>query len=202
MYTDRLITKVKKIMSTTAYQIHIELSGSKPKIWRRLIIPADMLLSDLHKVIQTAMGWTNAHLHMFVKGEVMLEPAIDVDFLDSRGIDYSGFTIEKLLQKKNDKIRYEYDFGDGWVHLIKLEKMIEEYEETLPVCKAGAMNCPPEDVGGIWSFQGFKEIMKNPSHPEHQMYKEWIGGHYDAEYFDLNRINDLLQDDNFGVFEW
>ena len=52
-------------MSTTAFQIKLEFSGSKPKIWRRLIIPADMLLSDLHKVIQTAMGWTNSHLHMF-----------------------------------------------------------------------------------------------------------------------------------------
>lgn len=189
-------------MSTTAYQIKLELSGSKPKIWRRLIIPADMLLSDLHKVIQTAMGWTNSHLHMFVKGKVMLEPAIDDDFLDSPGIDYSGYTIDRLLVAVNDKIRYDYDFGDGWEHTITLEKVMNNYDDKLPVCTDGALNCPPEDVGGIWGFQEFRKAIKNPSHPEHDMYTEWIGVHYNPEYFDLDEINELLQEDNFGVFEW
>jgi hypothetical protein len=189
-------------MSSTAYQIKLELSGSKPKIWRRLIIPADMLLSDLHKVIQTAMGWTNSHLHQFVKGRVFLEPPPEDDFWDSTGIDYTDYTISRLLEKKNDKIVYEYDFGDGWEHTIKLEKVIEGFDGTLPVCTGGALNCPPEDVGGIWGFQEFKKAMKNPSHPEHEMYKEWVGEHYNPEYFDADEINEMLREDNFGVFEW
>ncbi|MDZ7757973.1 plasmid pRiA4b ORF-3 family protein [Rhodohalobacter sp.] len=189
-------------MKKSAYQIKLELAGSKPKIWRKLIIPADILLSDLHKVIQTAMGWTNSHLHQFIKGRVFLEPPIDDDFLDSAGIDYTGYTIDRLLEEKSDKIRYEYDFGDGWEHIITLEEIIENCEEPLPVCTDGAMNCPPEDVGGIWGFQEFKKALNNPSHPEHEMYKEWIGGQYDPEYFDLDEVNEMLQDDNFGVFEW
>ena len=189
-------------MPTTAYQIKLELSGSKPKIWRRLIIPSDMLLSDLHKVIQTAMGWTNSHLHMFVKGKVMLEPAIDDDFMESPGIDYTGYTIDRLLVAVNDKIRYDYDFGDGWEHIIKLEKVMNDYDVTLPVCTDGALSCPPEDVGGMWGFEEFKKAIKNPNHPEHEMYKEWIGEHYDPEYFDLDEINAMLQEDNFGLFEW
>jgi hypothetical protein len=47
------------------YQIRIELTRFNPKIWRRLLIPSNLLLSDLHKVIQTSMGWTNSHLHQF-----------------------------------------------------------------------------------------------------------------------------------------
>ena len=189
-------------MSVSAHQIKLELSGSKPEIWRRLIIPADILLSDLHKVIQTAMGWTNSHLHQFMKGRVFLEPPMEDDFMDSTGIDYTGYTIDSLLEKRNDKIRYEYDFGDGWEHIITLEKVLKEYDGELPVCTGGAMNCPPEDVGGIWGFQEFKKAMKNPSHPEHEMYKEWVGEHYDPEYFDLNEINEMLKEDNFGVYEW
>jgi hypothetical protein len=188
-------------MKTTAYQIKLELSGSKPKIWRRLIIPPDMLLSDLHKVIQTAMGWTNSHLHMFNKGKVFFEPPLDDDFLDSTGVDYTGYTIGKLLEEENDKISYEYDFGDGWEHTITLEKVIENYDGTLPVCTAGALNCPPEDVGGIWGFREFKKAIKDPSHPEHNMYKEWIG-EYDPDYFNMDEINEMLQDDNFGVLDW
>ena len=189
-------------MSVSAYQIKLELSESKPKIWRRLIIPADMLLSDLHKVIQTAMGWTNSHLHQFAKGRVLLEPPPEDDFWEPTGIDYTDYTVDRLLEEKNDKIRYDYDFGDGWEHNITLEKVMKDYDGNLPVCTAGAKNCPPEDIGGIWGFQEFKKAMKNPSHPEHEKYKEWVGEHYDPEYFDLDEINEMLKEDNFGVFEW
>lgn len=189
-------------MSTTAYQIHLELSWLKPKIWRRLIIPADMLLSDLHKVIQTAMGWTNSHLHQFAKGRVILEPPKEDDFWDSVGIDYTGYTIGRLLEKKGDTITYDYDFGDSWKHIIKLEKVLDKYEGTLPVCTDGAMNGPPEDIGGVPGFEEFKKAIKNSSHPEHETYMEWTGGHYDPEYFDLEEINEMLKEDNFGAFEW
>jgi len=48
------------------YQIQIALKGSKPKIWRRVLVPSDTLLYNFHKIIQTTMGWTNSHLHQFV----------------------------------------------------------------------------------------------------------------------------------------
>jgi hypothetical protein len=34
------------------------------------------------------------------------------------------------------------------------------------------------------------------------MYKEWVDEHYDPDYFGPDEINEMLQDDNFGVFEW
>ena len=187
-------------MSTTAYQIKLELLNSEPLIWRRLIIPSEMPLNDLHKVLQTSMGWTNSHLHLFAKGRVLLEPPPREDYWDMSGIDYTGYTVNGLLEMKNDKIRYDYDFGDGWEHTITLEKVIKDYDGILPVCTVGALNCPPEDIGGIWGFQEFKKAIKNPSHPEHDEYKDWVGEHYNPEYFDIDEINDLLQEDNFGVF--
>ena len=38
------------------FQLMIALEGSKPPIWRRVLIPADLKLPDLHGVIQLAMG--------------------------------------------------------------------------------------------------------------------------------------------------
>ncbi|MCH7764697.1 MAG: plasmid pRiA4b ORF-3 family protein, partial [Candidatus Marinimicrobia bacterium] len=52
-------------MTKKIYQIQISLNYFKAKIWRRLLIPSDLLLSDFHKIIQTSMGWTNSHLHQF-----------------------------------------------------------------------------------------------------------------------------------------
>ncbi len=54
-------------MTKKTYQIQIALKDFRPKIWRRLLVPSDLLLSDFHKIIQTSMGWTNSHLHQFIK---------------------------------------------------------------------------------------------------------------------------------------
>jgi hypothetical protein len=190
-------------MATNIYQIRVELNGSEPEIWRRLLVPSDVLLSDLHKILQTAMGWTNSHLHQFIKGRNFYEPpAPDGELWDNSGIDYTGMALSEFLVKKNDTIEYEYDFGDGWNHDVKLEKMVETTDSELPVCIDGAMACPPEDCGGIWGYQEFKKIMKNPNHPEYEDYVEWHGGAFDPEAFNMEAINEMLQDDNYGVFEW
>ena len=50
----------------SAMQLKLSLRGvSKPPVWRRLLVPADIRLDRLHDVIQTSMGWTDTHLHVF-----------------------------------------------------------------------------------------------------------------------------------------
>ncbi len=51
------------------YQIKVTLLGTTPPIWRRLLVPADMTLEQLHSVLQEAMGWDDSHLHDFRIGE-------------------------------------------------------------------------------------------------------------------------------------
>lgn len=191
-------------MAVYTYQIYLELKGSKPKIWRRLLVPSDVSLSDFHKVLQTVMGWTNSHLHQFIADRQHYEPPAPKDeFWESYGEDYTGLTLDDILEEENDKITYEYDFGDGWEHTIKLEQIVSNDKNIkLPKCIAGAMACPPEDCGGMWGFQEFKKIIKNPKHPEHDSYLKWIGGSYDPEAFDKEQINESLSDKNYGVIEW
>jgi hypothetical protein len=38
------------------YQFKVTLLGTKPPIWRRLLVPANLTLAKLHDVLQTAMG--------------------------------------------------------------------------------------------------------------------------------------------------
>jgi hypothetical protein len=60
------------------YQLKITLLGASPPIWRRLLVPADLTLAQLHKVLQTAMGWEDEHMHQFRAGQRRfgrLEPA-------------------------------------------------------------------------------------------------------------------------------
>ena len=58
-----------KIPAGTVFQFKITLQGIEPPIWRR-IQTKDCTLDKLHEHIQTAMGWTNSHLHQFKIGGV------------------------------------------------------------------------------------------------------------------------------------
>src|SRR5229473_63323 len=51
------------------YQIKVTLLGTNPPIWRRLLVPADVTLAQLHDVLQAAMGWEDGHMHEFSIGQ-------------------------------------------------------------------------------------------------------------------------------------
>ncbi len=191
-------------MIKKTYQIQIALRGSKPKIWRRILVPSDLLLSDFHKIIQTTMGWTNSHLHQFIKNQTFYTRRMaDDDFWEEMdNVDYSKTKISDLLKKEKDRIIYEYDFGDSWEHNIILEKIEENgMNEIIPTCLTGKNNCPPEDCGGIWGYSDMLEILKHPDHEEYEEYVEWLGKEFDPKYFDKNEINEMLKTKDFGCFE-
>jgi len=183
-------------MAKKVYQIQIALKRSKPKIWRRLLVSSDLLLSDFHEIIQISMGWTNSHLHQFIKNNTFYTRRFeDDDFWEEMdNVDYRKMKISDLLKKEKEKIIYEYDFGDGWEHNIILEKILP-FDDKLkyPVCLAGKMNCPPEDCGGIWGYSDMLEILKQPDHEEYENYHEWLGGDFDPAYFDETKVNESLK---------
>ncbi len=191
-------------MTKKTYQIQILLRGSNPKIWRRVLIPSDLLLSDFHKIIQTTMGWTNSHLHQFIKDRTFYTRRMaDDDFWGEKdNVDYLKIKISDLLKKEKDRIINEYDFGDSWEHDIILEKINNNgVNENIPTCLTGKNNCPPEDCGGIWGYSDMLEILKHPDNEEYEEYVEWLGEEFDPKYFDKNEINEMLKTKDFGCFE-
>jgi len=193
-------------MTNKIYQIQIALRGFKPKIWRRILIPSDLLLSDFHKIIQTTMGWTNSHLHQFIKNRTFYSVKYpDDDTWDIDNVDYKKekTRISDLLRTEKDKIIYEYDFGDGWEHDIILEKILPvDNDIKYPICVAGKMNCPPEDCGGVWGYFQMLEVLKQPAHEEYENIIEWLGGEFDPQYFDKDEINELLRRKDYGCIEF
>jgi Plasmid pRiA4b ORF-3-like protein len=47
------------------YRLKVSLRGISPMIWRRLLVPDDLTLYELHRVLQIAVGWEDYHLHAF-----------------------------------------------------------------------------------------------------------------------------------------
>jgi len=91
------------------------------------------------------------------------------------------------------KFIYEYDFGDGWEHEIKVVKIGPPVEGmNYPVCLAGELACPLEDCGGILGYYDMIEALKNARHKQHKEFIEWVGGKFDPEHFDLEKVNASL----------
>lgn len=187
------------------YQIKIQLAEITPAIWRRIVIPSDMLLSDLHKVIQTTMGWTNSHLHQFEKDDTFYLPRMKDDYSwdDMNNVDYKRRKVSGLLKRENDEIIYEYDFGDSWRHIVLLEKITDNTRgRKTPVCLDGERNCPPEDCGGPWGYEHLLEVIKDPSNEEYEDMIEWVGEAFDPESFSLTDVNARLKRKDFGLYSF
>jgi len=177
------------------YQLKIMLCDSKPPIWRRVLVPGNITLGQLHHVIQIVMGWDDYHLHQFIVGEIYYsDPTFELDMYGEGVYNEDSITLMRLVPGEKFKFRYEYDFGDDWLHDILVEKILPpDPEQRLPVCIKGVRACPPEDVGGIWGYYNFLEALENPDHPGHDNYTEWIGGEWDAEAFNLDEVNERLR---------
>jgi hypothetical protein len=127
---------------------------------------------------------------------------LDIDLMQqAEGIFINDLNvpIDHLLVNRKDWIRYEYDFGDGWIHRLTLEDIHVQPLKLarLPRCLAGKRACPPEDSGGVPGYEQVLAILADPTHPEHQELLTWIGP-FDPHRFDLEAVNaDLVE--SFGV---
>jgi hypothetical protein len=98
--------------------------------------------------------------------------------------------LSQLLRKAKDKLKYEYDFGDGWEHELLLEAIVApDPQAQYPRLLAGARACPPEDCGGVWGYAEMVEAMKNPEHPQHDEFLEWL----EEDGFDPDDVDLLAQ---------
>ena len=163
-----------------AFQVKISLLGvSKPPVWRRVVIPAGIVLDDLHEVILSAFGWSGGHLHVFSDG--LREYGAPDSELGHVG--EASVQLSELLVAPGDKIGYTYDFGDDWEHEIVLEKVlaVDQLPDVpggnagMPACLAGKGACPPEDCGGPWGYAALKRTLADTDDEEHQEMLDWLG---------------------------
>jgi hypothetical protein len=176
------------------WQLRIELLDVQPLVWRRLLVPADITLPKLDRVIQTALGWTNSHLHEFViNGTRYAVP--DPDGMDDLPhVDERRVVLHEALGMDTRCFDYVYDFGDDWHHLVLVEDLYPQRPQptSLIQCIGGENACPPEDVGSSGGYAEFLEAIADPLHEEHRNYLTWVGGHFDPTQFDREAVNRAL----------
>lgn len=174
--------------SERLFQFKITLKEIKPPIWRRIQVK-DCTLDKLHERIQTAMGWTNSHLHQFkIGGVVYGDPELLCEGWQDETLPVNSLQtkISKIVPRngKPFHFEYEYDFGDGWEHEVVFEGCLRAETGTrYPLCLEGDRACPPEDVGGVGGYEEYLEALADPKHKRHEEFMEWRAA-FDPEAFD------------------
>lgn len=186
-----------------ALQLKISLAGIKPLIWRRVVVNNDLSLEDMSSVILTIMPWHGGHLHQFTQKEkYYMSPYPEAEYEDDLESmkEYLQTTIGDLLKAEGDFLKFEYDFGDSWMHNISVEKVLPPLEGRRASYVKGKNMAPPDDCGGVYGYAHLKEVMADPNHPEYPETAEWLmmdeDEIFDPTYIgcDSEDIDDMLSE--------
>ncbi|MEV6028810.1 plasmid pRiA4b ORF-3 family protein [Streptomyces sp. NPDC052036] len=185
-------------------QLKIVLDGTRPPLWRRLVVPSDTSLGTLHEAIQVAFGWDSDHLHLFSdefgRGYGDAARLTDIDLGFGRGVgDEDATALGDVLAEDGARLRYVYDFGDGWEHRITLEKTLPRpvgAQRTVRCVGGRRAGVPAEDIGGVWALAEVLELLDAPDGaadgPYHELVDELRAAGYDPAAFDRDGITARL----------
>lgn len=188
------------------YQLHVLLLKISPAIWRRVLVPSDQSLADLHHILQIVMGWDDTHLHRFlIHGKTH-------GISREGGLCFSSnpkqIRLSDLHLRIKERFLYEYDFEAFWQHQIRLENILPfSSTKTYPRCIGGVRQAPPEWCNGPLAYLEQKHYY-SLGHIERRLleiieYEEERVGNYreeaatmlfwlQAEAFDRSVVNDRL----------
>jgi hypothetical protein len=101
------------------------------------------------------------------------------------------FAIEDTGAKS---FKYLYDFGNGWQHSVKIERIAPAVPGLDPFSLIDAIGaCLPEDIGEPWGYQEFIEALADRGHERHEELVEWWGGdQFDRDAVDKLAITEAL----------
>jgi hypothetical protein len=169
----------------------------------------EFTLDDLHHVIQSVFEWEDDHLYEFlvtaggkVTRRAMIEavryagpvPGGPYDDDEPGKHPASDAVIGRIFTDECKQIVYEYDFGDSWTHLVKLEKRKPSPDEDhIPVCVAGENAAPREDMGGMSGFYSYLEALHSPDSEANEAAQYFLGDDFDPAAFDLAEANKRLK---------
>ena len=177
--------------------IDIRLSEIKdPVVWRKVAIPLEITFHELHKIIQSAMGWGNQHLYSFREKPrsrflTVVSPHTEEFGISGEGVSaaqvlWSYFNQFSVEDGAREKLYYEYDFGDSWLHEIDVMELDRSDQTTAQILEGGGA-CPPENCGGLPGFLRMKDYLTGKITEEE--YYSWMSvdgaENFDVDHFDL-----------------
>lgn len=174
------------------FVLRLDVVGTRPRIWRRLLVRETMWLSRLHDTIQILFDWFDYQTHAFAFDELRFGNPLRREELTIE--DDRDVTLADLDLERRERFTYGYHFAEGWQVDIKIEK-IEPVTKGMayPQCVAGERAGPPEDCGGLEAFHDMLACLKEPDTDLGSEWREWLGPDYDPDVCDLDKIQKALR---------
>lgn len=188
------------------FRFDVCLQDVEPAVWRLIEVPDSYSFWDLHVAIQDAFGWLDCHLHCFVTADLDKPVGIQLDADDDEYLPGWEIPLLDVFARPGDVCRYDYDFGDGWSHEVKL-MTIASFERGVeyPRCVGGERACPPEDCGGPPGYEHLLNVLGDQHHEEHDDMVNWLKSHarnyypFDPAAFDASNITFWNPEDRLQI---
>jgi hypothetical protein len=162
------------VTSASFVVLRLEIEQVDPRIWRVLRVPRDLPLAQLHGVLQTVLGWTDRHDHVF----------------ELRGKCGDELTVAQALQAAPSGFTYIYDVPDGWrVRITPAPGAWRAMSKARIACLDGYLAGPRDDSSGPAAYTAILAAMlgRGPRLSPEQI--ERLGPKFDPEAFDRSAIN-------------
>ena len=117
-----------------------EFCAANQQVSRTIVLPGKATLAKLHEAIFKAFDRSDPHLYEFQIGGILLlgkdalhyiMPEATVAELGSTARDAGVTSIDSLSLKEGSIFLYRFDFGDDWIHRIKVTSI--NIGPTVPV---------------------------------------------------------------------
>jgi hypothetical protein len=155
----------------------VQISIGGTYVWRRVLVPTDCRLLDMHSIIQSVLGWKDSFAHRFsvenandVIGTV-LDEQLRLDELNGRGVT-----------------ELNYDYGTKWTVKVIVLSRDGDPGETVR-CAAGVGAAPPEFIDGPLRFRKILHSMESGGDTERSMALNELGPDFNPDLFDLETCN-------------
>ena len=134
----------------------VRLDFATLPFWRRLAVPGQYTLFNLHQIIQLAMGWDDRAAHQFMVGKILYRTFAGRPLrLDESQYDERQARLQSLTEPMRFIFQYFYEAGNAWECAIVLEEIRELPPGAPPepaLLLAGQGKFPDAEIADVYAW--------------------------------------------------
>ncbi|MDW2797893.1 plasmid pRiA4b ORF-3 family protein [Clostridium boliviensis] len=141
-----------------AYQLKITIKGSKPPIWRRILVPEGITFETLHHMIQASLCWSGQYPYQFEFRSEKVRVASDkVEHSEKYKYLPADGTIDGQISK-DTKFTYVSFNAGSWEFVVLTEDYLEECQDNSAKVIKYKGDIIPESCSSLEEYAGLIEV--------------------------------------------